>query len=265
MALGGFPLGMAFVVRPTLGAVLVLAGLALLFADRRAAAWFAAAASAVVVPAIALNLFLYDSAIVPYYLPGSGPVVSGVSPTLGDGLLGTLASPGRGLFVFTPFLLFAGFGLWLRRRSLGWIDVVAIGAIGILWVGTANTLRWEGGASYGPRLLTDTLAFWAYLLAPVFGLVVRAPRLWTRRAGVAAVLLALTVGFSVFVHARGSLSWAPHNWNHEPTTALDEARHRIWDWSDLQFLRGGPAEYEDHYPPGVLAAPAVAPDRICYY
>jgi hypothetical protein len=262
-AIAGLPLGMAFVVRPTLACAIGLAGLVLLFTDRKALLWYCVAAASVVLPSVVLNLVTYGTLIVPVYLPGQGPVNSGISPTLGDGLVGTMVSPGRGLLVFTPFLVLSLVGVWLRRKQLNGLDIVAVGSILFLWYATANTVTWEGGASYGPRYLTDTLPFFAYFIAPVFGLVVRPLRTYTPAVAALAAALLLTVAWSGLVHARGALSWSTQLWNSQPETAYVGDRHRIWSWHDPQFFRGGHATYDDLYPPAGL--PAVTTDQLCIY
>jgi len=259
----GLALGLAFVVRPTVAVAIALAALVLFVRDRRPALWFAGASALVIEPSIAVNLALYGTLIVPVYLPGRGPVVSGLSPTLGEGLAGTMVSPGRGVLVFSPFLAFTLLGLWLRRRRLNGLDLVAVGTILVLWFSTANTLTWDGGASFGPRYLTDTLAFFAYLIAPVFGFVVRPATRWTPAVAATAAILASAVAWSCFVHARGAWSWDTQLWNSTPTPAYAGDRDRLWKWSDLQFLRGGDADFDDLYPDTGL--PAVSEADLCIY
>jgi hypothetical protein len=42
---------------------------------------------------------------------------------------------------------------------------------------------------------------------------------------------------SVFIHYRCSTNWGPANWNNTPNN-IDNNRDRLWDWYDIQFLRG---------------------------
>jgi hypothetical protein len=56
------------------------------------------------------------------------------------------------------------------------------------------------------------------------------------RRVIAAVFLALA-GWGVFVHVHGATSIAANQWSAVPVN-VDEARWRVWDWSDPQFLRG---------------------------
>jgi hypothetical protein len=84
------------------------------------------------------------------------------------GIVGMLFSPGRGLFVFTPFLLFLLFGgrrLWseFRRHPLGISLCVAI-LLQILMYAKSD---WRAGWSWGPRYLTDMLPILVWMLIPV--------------------------------------------------------------------------------------------------
>ncbi len=262
-ALAGLPFGLAFLVRPTIAVAIAIAALMLLRSDRRALPWFVASALVVIVPSIFVNLALYGTAIVPVYLPGHGPVQGGLSPTLLEGLAGTMISPARGLLVLSPFLVLAPLGLWLKRRRVDGLDVLAVLAIAAVWLGSANTSTWEAGASFGSRYLTDTLPFWTVLLAPVFALVVRPRRRWTPAVAALAALLAIGVGSSAFIHGRGAISWSTQLWNTQPTAAFAGDRDRIWDWGDLQFLATIDATQADLYPDNGL--PAVVESQFCLY
>lgn len=81
-------------------------------------------------------------------------------------LAGLLLSPGRGLFVYSPFLLLV-FLVTLRLvHPLKHYRLLLLVAI---WLGlhlfiVVRAASWWGGASYGPRLLVDVLPAW-FLLA----------------------------------------------------------------------------------------------------
>lgn len=84
------------------------------------------------------------------------------------GIAGLLFSPVRGLFVFTPFLLFLVFGIrsiWAEfRRSL--LGILLSGAILLQIVMYAKT-DWRAGWCWGPRYLTDMLPLLVWMLVPV--------------------------------------------------------------------------------------------------
>lgn len=72
-------------------------------------------------------------------------------------LVGLLASPSRGILVFSPFLLVIGAGClayWKRlwRRPMVWL---CLAWFGLQLLIVARAASWWGGWSFGPRLLTD--------------------------------------------------------------------------------------------------------------
>lgn len=111
------------------------------------------------------------------------------------GIAGLLFSPGRGLFIFTPFLLFLVFGarrVWneFRRHPLG-ISLCAAILLQILVYAKSD---WRAGWSWGPRYLTDMVPLLVWMLVPVV--------LDLRRVS-SSVFIALT-GVSVTIQAIGA-------------------------------------------------------------
>jgi hypothetical protein len=262
-ALAGACFAAAYVVRPTALVPLGLAGLALLVWQRRALVPFALAAALVLVPSFAYNLWIYGQLTIPFYVQNGGFLGGGLRDTFAEGLAGTMVSPARGLLVYSPFVLLAVAGVWMRRRELGSVELVAAGTVLAIWILASNTRDWPGGWSYGPRLLADTLPFLAYLMLPVLDAVTRPVRTWTRATAALAAALLITAGWSVFVNARGALSWSTQVWNVRPVGAgvLDHPE-RFWDWEDPQFLRGGRSAMEDIYPHSTPPTD-VPPANVC--
>lgn len=256
----GLVLGFGFVVRPT-GAVpaAVLAVLAWTYAGRRAL-WLLAGGAAVAGLFGAHNLAIYGRVLPPYYLPGR---LAGAA-TLGPALLGNLVSPARGLFVFTPALLFAIPGAWdlLRARPAAAgkaapppagagpiaggraLGAALVAAVALHWVAISSYPHWWGGYCYGPRLFTDAVPFLCVLLAPVLarwpggrgaGASRRAePGVRRWRADGLAFAAAALLGLGV--HAVGANVAASGRWNGVPAD-IDAHPQRLWDWRDPQFLR----------------------------
>ena len=162
-ALGGLAAGVMVASRPSTGLVAaVLAGFALL-SRGRAGLLFAGGLGAVLAAVAAHNLAIFGSVQGGYaelhrtHAEHHG-VASAWSGSLGEGLLGVLVSPSRGLFVYSPVLLFpaAGLLLWLVRRRgglLAWAAVAVAAGVGTI----AQFAVWWGGHSFGPRLLSDVL------------------------------------------------------------------------------------------------------------
>lgn len=106
------------------------------------------------------------------------------------GPAGLLVSPGRGLLVFTPFLLFLPVGLAQRLKDPATRHLTIALCVGV----TAQLLfysqaDWRAGVSWGPRWLTDVLPILVWVLAP-------APRVLrpaARRALVATIVAAIGI------------------------------------------------------------------------
>lgn len=149
----------------------------------------------------------------------------GFSPS---GLAGLLASPSRGLLVFSPIVLVAAAGAraafhgrW--TNPLRWCLLAA--AVQYLFYGSYSV--WWGGHTYGPRYALDLLP----LLVPLG--IEGAARLRTPTAQ-ALLLAALT--WSIIVSATGAFAYPHDQWNTSPAS-VDRFHERLWDWSDPQIVR----------------------------
>ncbi|HKA02277.1 MAG TPA: hypothetical protein VKE70_37455 [Candidatus Solibacter sp.] len=143
-----------------------------------------------------------------------------------------LFSPSRGLLIFTPLVLVSGFGAIVALRR-GWCAplpayLVAIVALHAILIFSA----WPGHG-YGPRFFADVTPIFAFFWIPA----IEWWREQARRPVWAAVAFCGLAAWSIFVHARGGTSVAANQWSALPRN-VDEARWRVWDYSDPQFLRG---------------------------
>ncbi len=91
----------------------------------------------------------------------SGGMVAGVA--------GLLFSPTRGLFVFSPFLLFLPLcmPLVLRASSTRLLTLVCGGAV-LAQLFSYGLIDWRQGAAFGPRWLSDGLPILFWMLPPVW-------------------------------------------------------------------------------------------------
>jgi len=84
-----------------------------------------------------------------------------------EGFAGLLASPGRGWFVQSPILAVAllpfARASW-RSQLPGWLAIVGAGVAAFVCM-MAKWGAWDGGYSFGNRMLADTLPIWAIALA----------------------------------------------------------------------------------------------------
>jgi len=146
------------------------------------------------------------------------------------GVAGLLVSPTRGLFVFSPFLLFLALAwrhLPRSREERGLTLAMTVGVVvQILLYAKAD---WRGGMSWGPRYMTDLLPFLFWMLVPVVAAL--------RRAGRA--VFAIAVGIAIVIQAIGAFTY---------TGSVDlaifaadrgPAGHDMkaaWDWRNASFL-----------------------------
>ncbi len=228
------PLALGFVVRPTaaLGIVAITALIAL--AHPRRLAPYLVCLAATLAPWIAYNLAVFGAVLPPYHLPGR----LAPSTVVGEALLGTLVSPGRGLFVFTPVLLLAvpGFVAAFRTprdRALA----CGLAAIAVAqWVVVSRFPHWWGGHSFGPRLMSDILPFLVFLAGYAVAPIVALAPLPRRIALVTVAALALV---SAAIHGAAAVSPSASGirWNILPAD-VDANPARLWDWHDPQVLTG---------------------------
>ena len=110
------------------------------------------------------------------------------------GIAGLLFSPTRGLFVFSPFLLFVL--IFCRRiagERLGRGLFAAIGCAMVIQLLLYAMIDWRQGLSWGPRWLTDMLPMLIWMLPPVVQALSRGGRVVFALASLVAISIQ-TVG-----------------------------------------------------------------------
>jgi hypothetical protein len=147
-----------------------------------------------------------------------------------EGLQGTLLSPSRGLFVFTPWALvvfaYLPFAVFQLRRAtlLPWL-LATLGAHALL---ISTFSAWWAGLCFGPRYWTEVIP----LLAVVLGMVLHWAK--TRCKPVFVLSLAL-IAISIGVQILGAFVY-PSSWQ-DVAPDFDGTTHRLWDWSDNELTR----------------------------
>jgi hypothetical protein len=158
---------------------------------------------------------------------------------LGEGALGLLASPSRGLLIYSPIVLLAIVGAWRAWRLPtdsvhGRVMRGATLASVIAYVAYSKYLVWWAGHAYGPRYLTDVMPFACMLMA--LGLEVpqarRAGRLEAIRRGRVHRGWLVLAGYSVAVQVVGAFCWPSAR---EGTIDL-AYYHTLWSWRQAQIL-----------------------------
>jgi hypothetical protein len=121
------------------------------------------------------------------------------STPLWRGLAGLLLSPGKSLFLYSPLLLAAPFGIPALLRRDRSTALLSLGVAVIYPLFYARWFIWDGGWCWGPRFLVPVLPFLSLFLAPVVKLA-----LGPSRELVKGLLATLGV-LSVWVQALGVL------------------------------------------------------------
>jgi len=229
----GAAVGAAAMIRPSNAFLLIALAAALWLSRGRGAdlVRFFVPALAGVLAVVSYNVWIFGT------VRGGYPVSVLSGGGRSWGWAGVLISPGRGLLVFTPIVIFA-LGAFLprarenRKRHMAVVTACACFVVcQIALIGKSSS--WAGGTCWGPRLLTETVPALMVLVA------VGTPAI--RGAGrYAFAALAL---YCLFIQALGVYYFPKGYWDSMP---LREARHsdRMWDWSDnpiRRTLNAGPA------------------------
>jgi hypothetical protein len=161
-----------------------------------------------------------------------------------QGFYGVLASPGRGVLVYAPFLLAALAALVRYRGRWPASSLVVMALLGTLLHAVVLALypNWWGGHSFGSRLMIDTLPFLALACAVALACVtqpaVTPPTRWSRplQAGAWTLTLAL-IALGTWIHWRGVTDRRTFRWNGWPVS-IDDHPERALDWRMPPFLAG---------------------------
>jgi hypothetical protein len=193
-------------------------------------------AAATLIPFLILNLVIYGSLleIYKFYYYEDGWLVLGVD--IFKVLAGNLVSPGRGLLIYSPILLLAPYGIYLKLKNkrmdaLDWFLMSIVIAHALL---ISAVDQWWGGSSYGPRMFSDVMPFLIYFLIPVLA---RLQHSGVARRKLLATLAACLTFVSFAINLHGAVSKEPFLWNTDPVD-VDKDTSRLWDWGDPPFLRG---------------------------
>lgn|GEM_PF-973042 len=257
--LAGLAAALLVCARPTTLGFAAMTALWVTFRHPRRLVWFVPPAAVIACALIGYNRAYLGLATGPYYEYQA----SLFATPWQEGLLGTLASPSRGLLLFSPWTIIAFLCLPLAffplrlRALLTWL-LVPLAAHALL---ISKFTNWWGGWCFGPRYWTEVIP----LLAIALGLALQ----WSRARfrplyAITLVLIAVSIGIQVL----GAIEY-PSGWDEFPKN-IDDSRERLWDWSDYELLRCvkkskayrallGPVEIPAGWGPPPTGAP---PDRL---
>jgi len=208
--------------------------------DLRMAGIFFASFCLAATPFILYNLVYFGSLFGGYRVNAA---VLTVTPTIIPAFAAYLVSPNRGLFFFSPVILFALPGIWLVWKNIPALNP-SIRAVLLLFAACVpvNILvycsfpAWWGGESFGYRYLVDALPVLAVFLA--FAL----EYLWMHRSSfrpALKVVFIFLVAWSVLVQACGAFYYY-YDWDMKSSehASVNDDPARVWDFSDLQIFYG---------------------------
>ncbi|MDQ2913190.1 MAG: hypothetical protein M3T56_08030 [Chloroflexota bacterium] len=216
----GLVLGLGAVVRQTTALAAVgLHG----FRPTRILAMLVGAAIGVA-PLLAYNDLAFGSPL------EQGYGIKSFATPIQTGLYGLLLSPSRGLFIYTPYLIFAFLAL---LRAWRWPGEVAgrLRAMSLVWVGAlllyATYSEWWGGRVFGSRFLDD--------FAPVlFAAMAWGTSVGMLRSRLARGIFVLMAAWS-FVLFQAAAFLYDKNWDTFPVNVNDDPS-KLFNWSDPQWL-----------------------------
>jgi hypothetical protein len=154
-----------------------------------------------------------------------------------EGVAGYLVSPTRGLFVFSPFLLFLP--LFFRRALADerWkkLTLTLLGGLMLLLL-VYSRVDFRQGYSFGPRFLSDILPILFWMLAPVLPSLNKP----LRTGFLAAALIA------IWIQSVGAFRYTDKS-----ETVIIQSTANAWKWRNAPFLvdATGPRQ-----PPTILEA-----------
>ena len=160
-----------------------------------------------------------------------GYEVSGIGASLLAGLAGTLFSPSRGLFIYSPFLLasIAGMAIFIgtreyRRYPL--LSGIAAAIVANIYL-ASRWPSWWGGWCYGPRLLTE--------IVPLMILFIPFCRPIFHKSMVTSALFSISLAASIGIHAIGAFCY-PNGMSNALPDNVDRDPSRLWNITGNQIF-----------------------------
>jgi hypothetical protein len=225
------PLAFAFVIRPTNSISIIVITVYVLLQYRTWFFRYVMWSLPITVSFLLFNYLTYHTFIPPYYFPNR----IGTNLHFVEALEGNILSPSRGFIVYTPVALFAIANVVqrIRQRKESHIEFVLSVIIFLHWLSVSSFPHWWGGSSYGPRFFSDMIPYVVFLTIPSIDTFVNQRR---KSSNAFRLIFAFALMTSFFMHFNGAVAKSTWEWNRLPVP-IDEDPHRLWNWSDPQFMR----------------------------
>lgn len=227
----GIPLAVSFLIRPTNIVAVAFVTLYVFIQYRKEFLRFVLLALPIMAVFFLYNHSAYGTLLPAYFKPAR----LGTHSSFFEAMAGNLVSPARGIFVYSPFLLFSihGFFLAFRDRSERLLATTFSLILVSHWITVSFFPHWWGGHCYGPRFMSDVLPLMFYFL--LFSIRWILQQRGVRKIFLLALLCFLGI-LSAAIHFRGAWDFSVYRWSTSPIN-IDEHPERLWDWNDPQFLR----------------------------
>lgn len=177
---------------------------------------------------ISFSIYEFKQILPDYYLPQR---ISGSS--FFQALYGNLLSPSRGLFIFSPFILFSWVCFYFSDKK--WEIKKSWLLIAIAWpllhlVAISKFPHWWGGWSFGSRFMTEAIPGIFLLSIYTWPIKVKG-----KLSQIFIVLLILSSVFSIYVNSIQGL-YNPYTrfWNIKPD--IQRYPQYLFDWKCPQFI-----------------------------
>jgi hypothetical protein len=194
---------------------------------------YGAALVAVALPFLAYSFYYFGS-----FFGGYGGYALSLDGQVPYRLAGLLASPSRGLLVYTPAAILALPGLlYVKRlkepRLRHVIYLSALAALCTVFTYACFPVWWGGGC-YGPRFFTDIVPVIALLVVFFINEVLGWPDSTKKKAALAAI--GILIAASIVVQAIGAYLYPVYGfqWGHGQTITVED-QGKLWDWHDTQL------------------------------
>lgn len=230
------PLFFSFFIRPTNFISVGLFSIYILIFYKKYFLKYIAWGMLIVIPITIWHLSLYHAILPNYFIRPcqTCKITPDSNLSLLSGLAGTLISPNRGLFIFSPVLLFSIYGAYLiikKKLEPNRLPYFIVAIIILHWILISTFREWWGGFAFGPRYFTDVMPYFVYLLLPA---TKKINQLKNSRQMIYLASFCFTLLVSVAIHYNGSFNIETWQWNFYDASVFHQ---RVWNYSDLQFLR----------------------------